>query len=165
MSIHKTASLRGSRAVGLVTVVAVFAAGGLAGAALDRAYGRLSGAAIPTTVRTENGVRRRGANGERTGDEPIPVGLAVVGLTPEQETEVRAIVARLRPTTDSLWHELRPKALAVEVQMFQQSACVFSPTQVEKFKKYMNDAGASAEQVAERLKLVNSSTCPKRVNK
>jgi hypothetical protein len=139
----------------LLGLLMVFLTGGLSGAAVDRAY--VARAATQSTP----SVRRRGRSGiEGTDSLRIPSALARLDLTPDQQRSVLAIVAHLRPVTDSLWTELRPKVMAVERQLFQESLCVLTTEQLDRWKSYAIDAGATRAQMDERLNLVSTGTCP-----
>jgi hypothetical protein len=146
---------------GLTALFGVFVAGGLAGAAVERAYFYPR----PPLRRSAESLAFRPGEGDSKSEDSgtgarIPFGLALLDLTPAQEREITAIADHLRPATDSLWREMRPRAMAVAERMLQESACVLSPTQIEQFKFHSKRAGASPDEIANRLKLVTSGACP-----
>jgi len=157
MSARSLILLPRARAIlALIMVFAmVFAAGALVGAAVERAAGVRS---LETGRRDRRSASRLGAESESAA---IPIALSQLDLTPDQQQQVRAIVLRLRPVTDSIWTALRPKAIAVELQMFQEALCVLTPEQLGRWKAYANRAGATRAQIDERLKLVSAGACPR----
>src|SRR5215472_104947 len=106
---------------GFVILAAMFVAGGLVGAALERAYvvsQENSEANRMTTLAVRRERERRNLSGRQL---EIPFALAQLNLTQEQEEQIRRIVIRIRPRTDSLWNAVRPRAQSLESQMFQES--------------------------------------------
>jgi hypothetical protein len=153
------AARRGRR--GLLLLVAMFVAGALAGAAIDRVYiVRQNRAGWVGEVGRVAERRRAENNGASRAEVEIPSALERLDLTPDQQVRIRAIVTRLRPVTDSLWREVRPRAQAVENRLFQESLCVLTPEQLERWKTYMA-AGFPPEITAERLRLVATGRCPR----
>jgi hypothetical protein len=148
-------------------LAAVFVAGVLAGAAVDRVYVVRQRDGAETLMRRllerRNAEQRRGrgTGGGAAPEVEIPSALARLDLTPDQATRIRAIAARLRPVTDSLWREVRPRAQAVENLLFQESLCVLTPDQLARWKDYQRDSDFPPEITTERLRMVTTGTCPK----
>jgi hypothetical protein len=138
----------------------MFVAGGLAGAAIDRFYVVRHGD-DGWVLDTRRVAERRRFEGKREGqgEVEIPSALARLDLSPDQQARIRTIVTRLRPITDSLWREVRPRAQAVENRLFQESLCVLTPQQLARWKTYMA-VDFPPEITAERLRLVTTGTCP-----
>lgn len=146
------------RGRGLAILSAVFIAGLVAGAALDRWYIVRHVTTEAQRLEAQRAAERR--SGKRDELE-IPYALARLDLTPEQAEQIRHIVARFRPITDSIWSTLRPRAQAIESQLFQQSLCILTPEQLERWKSYQRQADFDPAITAERLRLVESGSCPK----
>ncbi|HKW49314.1 MAG TPA: hypothetical protein VJN70_17805 [Gemmatimonadaceae bacterium] len=150
-----------SRRRGVLLLLAMFVAGGLAGAAIDRAYSvrhrstQANNEAAQLAARRET--ERRTLSGRQV---EIPFALARLDLTPQQEEQIRRIVLRIRPRTDSLWNAVRPRAQALESQVFQESLCVLTPQQIDHYKDYQRAADFPPAITTERLRLVTTGTCP-----
>jgi hypothetical protein len=147
---------------GLALLATMFLVGVLAGAALDRWYVVRHNASATGAIDARRAAERRSSG--RSGEIEIPYALARLDLTPPQEEQIRQIVARFRPITDSIWNTLRPRAQAVESQLFQQSLCVLTPEQLERWKAYQRQSEFPSAITAERLRLVTTGTCPKQID-
>ena len=147
---------------GFLLLAAIFVAGLLAGAAADRAYvvRRRDAEAISTIGRLAS---RRELERRNPGNQPveIPFALARLNLTQQQEEQIRRIVIRIRPRTDSLWNAVRPHAQALESEMFQESLCVLTPEQIDRYKDNQRAEDFPAAVTTERLRLVTTRSCPK----
>ena len=145
---------------GLLILAVVFIAGGLAGAAADRLYVvRQRNAAADLAMRQLR--ERRGAGRGRSAEIEVPFALARLDLTAEQQQQIRQIVMRFRPITDSIWNSLRPRAQALETQLFQESLCVLTPAQLEEWKEYQRKSDFPESVTTARLQLVATGNCPK----
>ena len=147
---------------GLLLLVAMFIAGGLAGAAVDRAY-IVRHRKAEATNEVARLAARRDIERRNLSDREveIPFALAQLNLTQEQEEEIRRIVIRIRPRTDSLWNAVRPRAQALESLMFQESLCVLTPQQIDHYKDNQRAQSFPPAITAERLRLVTTGGCPK----
>lgn len=146
---------------GFLLLAAMFLAGGLAGAAIDRVY-----VVRQRNIEANNAVATLSARRERERrlsdrEVEIPFALAKLNLTQEQEEQIRRIVIRIRPRTDSLWNAVRPRAQALESQMFQESLCVLTREQIDHYKDNQRTENFPPAVTAERLRLVTTGSCPK----
>lgn len=144
---------------GFLLLGAMFAAGMLAGAAIDRAYLVRQRNAEANKITNLAARRERRVVGNR--EVEIPFALAQLNLNQEQEEQIRRIVLRIRPRTDSLWNAVRPRAQALESQMFQESLCVLTPQQIDRYRDNQQTENFPPEITAERLRLVTTGSCPK----
>lgn len=60
-------------------------------------------------------------------------------LTPQQDSQIRAIMARTEPKTDSMWHEFRPRIRAVIDSANAQIDSVLEPQQREQLQKWRQE--------------------------
>ena len=146
---------------GFLLLAAMFAAGALAGAAVDRAYVVRRGANANGLIASLAARRERERRTLSDRQVEIPFALAQLSLTPAQEEQIRRIVIRIRPRTDSLWNAVRPRAQALESQMFQESLCVLTPDQIDRYKDFQRAENFPPEITTERLRLVTTGSCPK----
>ena len=146
---------------GFLLLVAMFCAGVLAGAAVDRAYVVRRDATANRAIASLAARRERERRSLSDREVEIPFALAQLSLTQEQEEQIRRIVIRIRPRTDSLWNAVRPRAQALESQMFQESLCVLTPEQIDRYKDFQRTENFPPAITAERLRLVTTGTCPR----
>ena len=147
---------------GLLLLLAMFVAGGLAGAAIDRAYVVRRRDAEANSWMGRVAARRELERRNPSDREvEIPFALSRLNLTQDQEEQIRRIVIRIRPRTDSLWNAVRPRAQALESQMFQESLCVLTPGQIDHYKDNQRADNFPPAVTAERLRLVATGSCPK----
>jgi hypothetical protein len=140
----------------------MFVAGGLAGAAIDRAYVVRQRDADASTMMRRLAARRELDRRNLSDREvEIPFALSRLDLTQEQQEQIRRIVIRIRPRTDSLWNAVRPRAQELESQMFQESLCVLTPAQIDHYKDNQRAENFPPAVTAERLRLVATGDCPK----
>lgn len=148
---------------GFLLLAAMFVAGGLAGAAVDQYVVRQHSLEAGVRGETARLAARRDLERRNVSDREveIPFALSRLNLTQEQEEQIRRIVIRIRPRTDSLWNAVRPRAQALESQMFQESLCVLTPDQIDRYKHYQRAENFPAAITTERLRLVSTGGCPK----
>lgn len=157
-------SLGSVRARGIALLIVVAIAAGVAGGAIDRwliqrsvtpSSGAVPGAGIGERRDSRfEGERGRAAEGE------IPLSLRAVTLSPDQIVRIRAITARYRPAAESLMLNVRPRVLAIDLQMRQEAMCVLSPAQRAEWIAWRKREGLAVEEGNQMLKLVNSDGCP-----
>jgi Spy/CpxP family protein refolding chaperone len=159
-------SLGNVRARGIFLLAVAFVAGAVAGAAVYRLVQppqQTTLAAADRLARLRDMRRGEGEEGGRRVDprnEGIPVTLWNVDLTDEQRAKVRAIMARMQPTADSLMRSVRPTVFALDLQMRQEAMCVLTPTQREAWMAWRRRENLSMEEGGEMMKLVTSNACP-----
>jgi hypothetical protein len=136
---------------GIIVLVAVCAAGVLAGVALDRIAFRRE------WRRAERVLRAAGNEPPRDG---IPERLRNLGLTPAQEARIRAISARYQPRADSLMRDLFPRVRDIEQGMFQEMVCVLTPAQDSAYMEWRRREGLNMDEGREQLSRVEAGTCP-----
>ena len=158
-----TAGGGAGRRRGFLLLAAMFVAGGLAGAAADRYIVRQRDTEPGFRGETARLAARRDLERRPSGDREveIPFALSQLNLTQDQKEQIRRIVIRIRPRTDSLWNAVRPRAQALESQMFQESLCVLTPDQIDRYKDYQRAANFPPAVTTERLRLVSTGSCPK----
>lgn len=112
-------SLGRLRLTGVALIVAAFIVGGLAGAAVERV--RASGARRPPAF-------------ERFRPRPgmLPPYLERLDLTDDQRSEIREILERARPRTDTLLEETMPRIQAIMDSTHQAIRGVLTETQRER---------------------------------
>ncbi len=108
-----------SRAWALALLVAVFLLGGLAGAVGDRMLS--SDSAAPTEG-------RRGSDRERKRDY-LDWLSEELGLSEEQQAQVRAIAERHRDQVSALWREMRPRFEELQAQARSEIRAVLTEEQ------------------------------------
>jgi hypothetical protein len=107
-------------AVGLLA--AVFAAGGLAG------WGGHEAA-------------ERDSRGPRRGPDALVAYLSrELGLSTPQRDSVRAIIARHRPETDSLWARVRPRFDSIKARMRAEIDTQLTPEQRTRHQQLIDEA-------------------------
>jgi len=137
------------RALGLLLVV--FTAGGLAGAAVDRAYFR------PVEPRRADGrrVERRGIDADQ-----IPTPLALLSLSPEEERRLHEIARRWRPQAGQALEQMRANVSELENNMFAEMLCAISKEKQERYLAQLQENGAGAILIDKRFRLVRAHQCP-----
>ncbi len=106
-----------SRGRALVLLIAVFAAGVLAGAGASMLLGRRAPRRAP----------RHGP------DEFIQYATKTLGLSPTQQDSVRAILTRRRSSMDSLWAEVGPRFETLQTSVRSDIRAQLNPDQQRKF--------------------------------
>jgi len=114
------------RAQGLAVLAVVFAAGALAGAAMDhwRVTSRPADVVEMVPVPTEQVVENM-----KMGGSGIPALYEALQLTPEQRTKIRSIMEANRPRTDSLLHQTWPQLRALLDSIRREVEQVLTPEQ------------------------------------
>src|SRR5882672_9909524 len=152
---------------GALLLAVVFAAGGVAGAAVDRAWVRTHMVNV-----AEGWTRSRGLREPRVPGDSIQERLRGVGvpdqflrlhLTSAQANQLAEIARRRRPRSDSInavVRTLQPTVQHLETEMMQEMLCALTPPQQEEWLASMQANGWNPEVVAERYRLVRTHTCP-----
>lgn len=159
-------SLGNVRARGILLLAVTFLAGGVAGAAVYRLFKPPQQTTLAAAERLarlrdlRRGDMTEGGRSVEARNEGIPVTLWNVDLTDEQRAKVRAIMARMQPTADSLMRSVRPRVFALDLQMRQEAMCVLTPTQREAWMAWRRRENLSMEEGGEMMKLVTSNACP-----
>ncbi|HVX38586.1 MAG TPA: hypothetical protein VHB25_03350 [Gemmatimonadaceae bacterium] len=148
-----------TRAALLLAVV--FVAGGLAGAAIDRAVttrAMAGGPVVQIAYQPKTGAPHAGP-----AAVDIPYAVQQLDLTGDQRTRIIAIVQQVRPESDSLWAQLRtevvPKSRALETRMFQRILCTLTPAQRETWRTQMLAQAFDTAVVNERLRPAREERC------
>lgn len=159
--LEPTSPPHGVRSRAALLLAAVFVAGGIAGAAIDRiVVTRNTGTpAIAVAYMPKGSDARPGPTAV-----DIPYAFQQLGLTDDERVRVRAIVQRMRPQSDSLWDQVRtevlPKSRSLETRMFQDILCVLTPAQRERWRSNVVRGGFDTAVVNERLRPVREGRCP-----
>lgn len=114
-----------------LVLVAVFTAGAATGAGLAWAL-RPDG---PPRPPPRPGAPRHGADG-------LPPPLAGLGLSPEQERGVRAILEARRPELEKAIEEAFPRVRAVQDSIDREIAALLTPEQAARFEAQRNRRSA-----------------------
>jgi hypothetical protein len=109
------------RVVTVLLLVGVFAAGGLAGAGVDRWLAGTCAADAPPPPAPPLG----------------PMELVELGLSPEQQQQARAIGERHRPELEALRRELMPRALEIHERMQRELREVLTPAQRQRLDELL----------------------------
>ena len=120
-------SLGRVRVQGIMLLVIVFVAGGVAGALVDRANPMKD--RRPRMGRTDKLPDRPGEPGE------FPGFFRDLALTDSQRVQIRAIFEKHRPVIDSLMGEAMPKIRALRDSTDAEIASILTPEQRERFEK------------------------------
>ena len=120
-------SLGRVRVQGILLLVIVFIAGGVAGALVDRA--NLMKNRRPRMERFDNKLDGPGQVGE------FPGFFRDLDLTDEQRKQIRAIFEKHRPTIDSLMDDAMPKIRALRDSTDAEISVILTPEQRVKFEK------------------------------
>jgi Spy/CpxP family protein refolding chaperone len=123
-------SLGRVRVQGILLLVIVFIAGGVAGALVDRANPMKD--RRPLRDRIE---KRLDGPGEPGGPGEFPGFFRNLDLTDTQREQMRAIFEKHRPTIDSLMNESMPKIRALRDSADAEISALLTPEQREKFEK------------------------------
>lgn len=129
------------RLLSFVVLLGTFFAGSLAGAAFTRvvsADGTAQQEPEPSTTAKEPQDRKR----RSIFDE--------LGLTPQQDSQIRAIMKRTEPKTDSMWHEFRPRMRAVIDSANADIDSVLEPPQREQLKQWRQERRERQRRGADR---------------
>lgn len=123
-------SLGRVRIQGVILLVIVFIAGGVAGALVDRANPMKE--KRPFRERFE---QRVDGPGEPDGPGEFPRFFRDLNLTDSQREQIRAIFERHRPTIDSIMGESMPRIRALRDSADAEISALLTPEQREKFEK------------------------------
>jgi hypothetical protein len=135
------------RALSLLLIA--FVAGGAAGVAGDRAWAN-------ARVRSEQS--RLPTPGHEA--EFIPQPIEALGLSSNQEQQVRAISSRWRPKAAQVVAPLRTAVADLENGMFAEMMCVMTPNQRAKYLEELRGFHADPVVIAMRFRLVDAKQCP-----
>jgi len=136
------------RALSLLLVA--FIVGGAAGVAGDRAW-------VDARARSAEQSRRLPVPGHEA--EFIPQPIEALGLSSEQEKQVRAISARWRPKAAQVVAPLRTAVADLENDMFAEMMCVMTPAQRAKYLDELRGFHADSTVIAKRFGLVEAKRC------
>lgn len=117
--------LNRSKLAAVTLLAAVFLAGGLAG---------WGGHAAAERNDHGDGPRRRGP------DAVVAYLAKELDLTSVQRDSVRAIIARHRPETDSLWAQVRPRFDAIKARMRSEIDALLTPEQRARHQQLIDKA-------------------------
>jgi hypothetical protein len=160
-------SLGNVRARGIMLLVAVAVAGGMAGGALDRLWmARHEGSRVAVSLSNGEDRRpgmsreeRRGAQREEKSE--LPAWLRSVDLSGDQRTRIVAITAKYRPAAESLMRTVLPRVVELNVRMNEEAMCLLTPKQREDWIAWRRREGLSMVEGNQFMKLVASNSCPK----
>lgn len=154
---------------GAALLAVVFAAGAVAGAALDRAWVRTRLVSVAGGWTLPREMRAPRAPGDSVTERLIAVGVPDqflrLHLTAEQAAQLAEIAQRRRPRSDSInavVKQLQPTVQHLETEMMQEMLCALTPPQQADWLAYMQANRWNPEVVAERYRLVRTHTCPER---
>jgi Spy/CpxP family protein refolding chaperone len=120
VKIFSTRSLGGARALGGLVLLVTFGAGAL------------SAAAVSQVLHAE----QRGDEASRRACEERKARLLdEVGLTPDQQAAVEAILERRRAQTDRFWSEAGPELRAIMDSTRSEIRTVLTPEQRERYER------------------------------
>ena len=137
-----------TRARAVVLLIATFAAGTIAGAAL---WPRVE----PRRGWTGEGVR---ASGGPESDR-IPTPLEMLGLTSDERTRLHAIARRWRPRSANEFEEVRRRVSDMENGMFAEMLCALTPDQRDKYLRLIQDQHYDTTIVNKRFAIVRTNRC------
>ena len=140
---------RSDRARALSLLVVAFIVGGAAGVAGDRAWASARAHSEPPRLPTP---------GHEA--EFIPQPIEALGLSTDQERQVRAISGRWRPKAAQVVAPLRTAVADLENDMFAEMMCVMTPGQRAKYLEELRGFHADSSVIAKRFHLVNAKQCP-----
>jgi Spy/CpxP family protein refolding chaperone len=120
VKIFSTRSLGGARALGALVLLVTFGAGAL------------SAAAVSQVLHAE---QREAASGTRSCEERKARILDEVGLTPEQQAAVEAILERRRAQTDRFWSDAGPALRAIMDSTRSEIRTVLTPEQRARYER------------------------------
>jgi hypothetical protein len=133
-----------TRARAIVLLIATFAAGAIAGAAV---WPRVA------PGRTERRVSREPES------ERIPLPLELLGLTSDERTRLHAIARRWRPRADSEFNEVRRRVSDMENGMFAEMLCALTPEQRDKYLNLLQGQHFDTTIVNKRFAIVRANRC------
>lgn len=144
-----------AKAFGLL--LAIFAAGMLAGAVVDRAW------MIHLLRRQAEAAQARERTGgqdaaERNADR-IPVPLTALNLTPDEESRLHEIAARWRPQAGVLLDEMRRQVAGQENRMFAEMLCVLTVEQRARYLHSLQEDHYDSAIIDARFSLVRANQC------
>jgi Spy/CpxP family protein refolding chaperone len=149
------------RVRGVLLLLAVGVAGGIAGGAIDRVW-IVRHDASPADARAEprepaREEPRRPVEEER---EEIPASLRAVDLTDAQRARIVAITRKYRPVADSLMRSVRPRIEALDLRMRQEAMCVLTPRQRDDWVAWRRREHLNVEEGGILMKMVTDHACP-----
>jgi hypothetical protein len=133
-----------TRARAIVLLLATFAAGAIAGAA------------VWPRVEPRRDERRVSREPE---SERIPFPLELLGLTGDERARLHAIARRWRPRADSEWTEVRRHVSEMENGMFAEMLCALTPEQQEKYQQMLTGQQYDTTIVNKRFAIVRANRC------
>lgn len=142
---------RPGRTRGVVVLAAVFVAGALAGAVIDRTVSRRE--------HREPSKQERHSNGGPEVDQ-IPTPLVNLGLTPDEQTRLHAIARQWRPRAARELEEVRAHTADLENGMFADMLCVLTPAQRDRYMDWLHNAQMPPDVVDKRFAVVRANKCP-----
>ena len=140
------------RAVGLLLLA--FVVGGVAGAAVDRAWLR-----PPLEERRPPGRREPGGRTEAVEADRIPTPLEALQLSPDEERRLHEIARRWRPRAAEAVNQMRTTVSDLENDMFAEMLCVISREKQERYLAQLQENGAPPSMIDKRFRLVRANQC------
>lgn len=159
---------------GILLLIAVAVAGGMAGGAIDRMLtarrsGELTGWSLrgesgepaSVTPRPEPSARREERRNPAEANSEIPYSLRSVDLTAEQRARIVEITRKYHPAAESLMRSVAPAVQRLNQRMNQEALCVLTPKQRDAWIAWRRREGVSMEEGGQMLALANANQCPK----
>lgn len=145
-------------AFGLLALV--FVAGGLAGAAIDRAAVRRQAERTAQT-RAETPHPPNPAERRRGDIQPdqIPFVFESFNLTSEEKERLHAIARRWRPRAAEALSQVAANVSDLENDMFAEMLCVLSKDKQDMFLARLQEGGQNTVIIDKRFRLVRSGQC------
>lgn len=140
---------RSDRVRALSLLLVAFIIGGAAGVAGDHAW---------ASAHARSDQLRLPSPGHEA--EFIPQPIEALGLSSDQEREVRAISARWRPKAAQVVAPLRTAVADLENDMFAEMMCVMTPGQRAQYLDELRGFHADSVVIAKRFHLVDAKQCP-----
>ena len=151
--IRRTASTR-FKVAGVLVVT--FLAGGFAGGAVDRQLVTPRVASPEPAPATVSEHESKTLESENAG---IPPQLLQLGLTPEQRTQIKAVIASRQPTADSISESVLPRVRALELTIRQEMMCALTAAQQQRWMQWRKGQGLSLAEGEDWLALVKAGKC------
>ena len=133
-----------TRARAIALLIATFAAGVIAGAAL---WPRVEPRRVEVRASRE-------AESER-----IPIPLETLGLTTEERARLHAIARRWRPRSANEFDEVRRRVADMENGMFAEMLCTLTPDQRDQYLKMTQKQQYDTTIVNKRFAIVRANRC------
>lgn len=133
-----------TRARAAVLLIATFAAGAIAGAAL---WPRVEPRRVEVRASRE------------VESERIPIPLENLGLTSDERTRLHAIARRWRPRSANEFDEVRRRVADMENGMFAEMLCALTPEQRDQYLTMTQKQRYDTTVVNKRFAIVRANRC------